>query len=74
MAGALFAATMEKVMADNLKDRGPQDRARVNVEEGYERQWWAKKWGISEDKLREAVKSAGASAGAVASYLGKSDA
>ena len=60
-------------MADNLTDRGPQDRARVNVEEEYERRWWANKWQVSEDQLRKAVDTAGTSASAVAKQLGKSE-
>jgi len=60
-------------MADDLKDRGPQDRARVNVEEDYERRWWSEKWKVSEDELRQAVKTAGTSASAVAKHLGKNE-
>lgn len=58
-------------MADSTKERGPQDRSRVNLEQDYERQYWAKKWGISEDELRRAVQAAGNSADAVARHLGK---
>lgn len=58
-------------MADDPKERGPQDRSRVNVEQDYERRWWSQKWGVSEDRLREAVKAAGSSASAVAKHLGK---
>ena len=59
-------------MADNRNDRGPQDRARVNIEQEHERRYWAEKWGISEDELRKAVQAAGPSADAVARHLGKS--
>jgi len=60
-------------MADNPKDRGPQDRARVNVDQDYERQYWTKKFGVSEDELRNAVKEVGPAADAVARQLGKGD-
>jgi hypothetical protein len=58
-------------MADNLKDRGPQDRSRVNVNESWELQYWTRHFGVSEDQLRDAVKSAGTSVDAVGKHLGK---
>ncbi len=60
-------------MADNPKDRGPQDRTRVNVEQDYERWWWSHKWGVSENQLRAVVKATGPSTDAVAKYMGKSE-
>jgi hypothetical protein len=60
-------------MADNPQERGPQDRARVNIEQDYERRWWSKKWGVSEDRLIKAVDDVGNSASAVAKHLGKAD-
>jgi hypothetical protein len=60
-------------MADSPIDRGPQDRARVNVEQEYDRRWWANKWSVTEDQLCDAVKTAGTSADAVARHLGKSE-
>ncbi|MDB5840140.1 MAG: hypothetical protein JWQ23_2092 [Herminiimonas sp.] len=32
-------------MSDNLSERGPQDRSRVNVNEQWELAYWTKKWG-----------------------------
>lgn len=58
-------------MADDLKNRGPADRSRVNVNEAWERAWWCKKWGVSDDELRNAVQAVGASADSVAKHLGK---
>jgi len=58
-------------MADNLKDRGPQDRSRINVNESWELQYWTKELGVSEEQLRSAVKTAGTSADAVRKHLGK---
>jgi hypothetical protein len=46
-------------MSDNLNDRGPADRTRVNVNEDYEARYWAEKWGVSEDELRAAVDRVG---------------
>ena len=58
-------------MADDLKNRGAQDRARVNIHEDHEVAYWTKKWGISTEELAAAVKKAGVSADAVAKELGK---
>lgn len=59
-------------MADNLKNRGAQDRARVNVNEEHEVRYWTEKWGVTKEQLAEAVRKAGVSADAVARELGKS--
>lgn len=56
-------------MADNLQNRGPQDRSRVNLSEDYEVKYWTKKFGVSEEALRNAVKKAGSSAEAVEKAL-----
>ena len=58
-------------MADNLKDRGPQDRARINVNEDWELRYWTKELGVNEDRLRKAVEKVGASADAVRKELAK---
>lgn len=46
-------------MSDNLNNRGPADRTRVNLNEDYEARYWANKWGVSEDELRAAVDRVG---------------
>lgn len=58
-------------MADNLNERGPQDRSRINVNEAWELQYWTRKFGVSEQQLKDAVKAAGPSADAVGKHLGK---
>lgn len=58
-------------MADDKSDRGPQDRARVNLTEDYEVRYWTKKFGVSKTDLEKAVAKAGESAAAVAKVLGK---
>ena len=58
-------------MADNLNERGPQDRSRVNVNEPWELQYWSRKFGVSEEQVKDAVKAAGTSADAVGKHLGK---
>jgi hypothetical protein len=46
-------------MADNLKDRGAQDRARIDVNEEHELRYWTEKFGVSADELRKAVEAVG---------------
>jgi hypothetical protein len=46
-------------MSDDLNNRGPADRSRVNVNEDYEARYWANKWGVSQDELRAAVARVG---------------
>jgi hypothetical protein len=58
-------------MADNLKDKGPADRSRVNVNEPWEVAWWARKWSVTEAQLKAAVAKVGVMAHNVAAHLGK---
>ena len=58
-------------MPDNLNERGPQDRTRINVNEDWEVRYWSKELGVSQDRLRELVKQHGVSADAVRRALGK---
>jgi len=58
-------------MADDLSNRGPQDRARVNVKEDWEVRYWTKEFGCTEAKLKEAVDTVGVMADKVRTYLKK---
>ena len=58
-------------MADDLGNRGKQDRDRINVNEPHEATYWTKALGCTEDQLRAAVKSAGVMAADVRAKLGK---
>lgn len=58
-------------MSDDLKNRGPQDRSRINVNEDHELRYWSKELAVSEDQLRAAVKAVGVSVEAVKKHLGK---
>ncbi|WP_076998489.1 DUF3606 domain-containing protein [Variovorax sp. KK3] len=58
-------------MADDLSNRGPQDRSRINVSEVHELRYWTQTLGVSESQLRAAVAAAGTSVQAVRQYLGK---
>jgi hypothetical protein len=62
----------EFAMADDKTKTGKADRDRINASESYEVRDWAKKFGVSEDALRAAVKKAGPMAKDVAKALGKS--
>jgi len=58
-------------MADDLSNRGNQDRSRVNVHEKWEVDYWTKKWGVTRDQLATAAKEVGVSVAAIAKKLGK---
>ena len=57
-------------MADDKSKRGSPDRDRINTSEPYELRDWAKRLGITEERLRTAVNEVGSSAEAVKRYLG----
>lgn len=46
-------------MADNLQNRGPADRIRINTHEEWEVDYWASEFGVDRDTLLEAVARAG---------------
>ncbi len=56
-------------MPDDKTKTRPQDAKRINVNEDYELQEWSKKFGVSAEKLRAAVKQVGTSADAVEKHL-----
>lgn len=57
-------------MVDDLKNRGPQDRSRVNVNEEWERKYWCREFNCTE-QLRDAVKAVGVMADNVRAHLRK---
>ncbi len=58
-------------MADDKNNRGPADRARINVHEAYELEYWTKELGIPPDKLRELVAKHDVMAANIRQVLGK---
>jgi hypothetical protein len=56
-------------MADDVKNRAPADRSRVNVNEPSEVKYRRKQYGCTEQQLRQAVAAVGASADKVSRYL-----
>ena len=63
LASALLVT--EKKYADDLSNRGPQDRSRISLLEPHEVQYWADKFNVSKERLSEAVRNVGHSADAV---------
>ncbi|MCD1117552.1 DUF3606 domain-containing protein [Chryseobacterium turcicum] len=57
-------------MSDDLTKK-PLDTTRVNVSESWELDHWSKKFGVTKERLKEAVKAVGTSADAVEKYLRK---
>ena len=58
-------------MADDLKDRGAQDRARISINEEHEVRYWTEALNVSEAQLRAAVSAVGVGAEAVRQFLGR---
>lgn len=56
-------------MSDDLNNRGAQDRARINVNEPHEVDYWTKELGVTKQRLQQLVKEAGTSAKAVREKL-----
>jgi hypothetical protein len=68
--GVLLAVKKEEAdMADDKTLRGPQDRSRIALGEDYEVDYWAGKFGVSRERLQQAVEAVGNSADAVEQYL-----
>jgi hypothetical protein len=59
-------------MADDLQNRGPADRSRINMNEAWELKYWTKELGCSEAQLRSVIKEVGSSAQAVRERLKRS--
>ena len=56
-------------MSDNKKDIGSPDRDKISVSEEYEVSYWSKKFGVTAQQLKDAVKKVGNSPKKVESYL-----
>lgn len=50
------------LMPDNKQKTGPQDSLRINTGEAYEVRYWTEKFGVTAEKLKEAVKVVDSSA------------
>jgi hypothetical protein len=58
-------------MADDMNNRGPQDRARISLSEEHEVRYWTQALGVDKEELAAAVKAVGPSADRVRAHLGK---
>jgi hypothetical protein len=58
-------------MSDDLTKKRPQDASKVNVHEAWELKYWCGKFGVTEQKLKDAVRAVGTQSAAVARHLGK---
>ncbi len=56
-------------MADDKMNTAPQDAELISLTEEYEIAYWRKRFGVSDDRLAEAVHCVGLSAAAVETYL-----
>ena len=56
-------------MSDDKTKTGGQDRTRISLSEDYEVRDWAKKFGVTVDELKAAVKAVGNDAKAVEAQL-----
>ena len=56
-------------MADDLNNRGGQDRKRIDVTQDYELRDWAKKFDATPDQVKEAVQAVGDRADDVEMHL-----
>lgn len=58
-------------MADDKSKTGGPDRQRIDVNEDYELRDWSKKFGVTPDELKAAVKKVGVMADDVEKELKK---
>ena len=56
-------------MSDDKSKPGGQDRSRISVNEDYEVRDWSKKFGVSAEQLKAAVKAVGSNAKDVEAHL-----
>jgi hypothetical protein len=56
-------------MADDKSKSGGQDRQRINVGQDYELRDWSEKFGVTPERLKQAVDAVGTQADDVEQYL-----
>jgi len=56
-------------MDDDLTNRGPADRDRINMNEDWEVRYWTKKFGVTEEELGDAVRAVGSMSADVERHL-----
>ncbi len=58
-------------MPDNKKSTNQSDRDKISLSEDYEVRDWSKKFGVTAEELKAAVKEVGSNAKAVEAFLKK---
>jgi hypothetical protein len=58
-------------MSDDFKNRGGQDRLRINIHEEHELRYWTQELNVSKEQLERAVQAVGVMAAEVRKHLGK---
>lgn len=58
-------------MPDDLTKTGKSDRDKINVNQPHELRDWSKKFGVTEEQLKKAVKEVGVNAADVKKKLNK---
>jgi hypothetical protein len=56
-------------MSDDMEERGPVDRSRININQDHEVRYWTKALGVTESELFKAVGTVGVMADKVRAYL-----
>jgi len=56
-------------MGDDFTKKGSSDSDRINLDEDWERRYWARFFGITEMELREAVAVVGSQADALRKHF-----
>jgi Protein of unknown function (DUF3606) len=56
-------------MADNLQNRGGQDRTRINLSQDHEVTYWSQRFRVSKEQLIAVVKTVGPQVEVVEQYL-----
>ena len=54
---------------DDLSKKGDQERARIDINEEWERRYWTGKLGVTEDELQKAVDKVGVMSKDVEAYF-----
>lgn len=67
----LFYNGLIKNNMDDQQKTDNADRAKININEGYELDYWSNKFGVSKDKLKAVVQTVGTSVHAVEDFLKK---
>ena len=57
-------------MPDNLKRRQPEDPKRINVGEEWELDYWSQDFGVTKERLKQAVRAVGPMVADVKRHLG----